>query len=638
MRRFYKRIVIISALLVIAISSLTLTEFKIGQFERGGNGLLGLELGLDLQGGSHLVYQAVDSETGEPIIPRQEQMDSLKQSIERRVNASGLGEPIIQLLGDNRLLIQLPGVRDTKRAKSLIGETAQLNYKERTLNVARKIPGIEPGSLLNVSAIDLNETITDVTTNQSTLSNTSSSPMPANLQPLPGLLLEFSDEGAIAFSNLLTRLETSILPLEGTNDRYPSYLTIQSDNSTEMPLQISYRPLLMNPTTLEWMTSNTAPLINKADSKNSFIINLSVQYASKDTDSIMESFTSEFGGSPDTIQLGEIIGRVDQAIPGGLTGEDMDRAFPGQHQTTNLPIINIVFNDEGARKFGEITTKLANTPDLLVIELDGQELIASRVINPITNGAAYIEGGDFTYERVQDLALLLESGRLPLPINLIQERTVDAILGSDSLKRSLVAGLIGLGLILLFMILYYRMSGVIAAIALIIYATLLLGIFKLLPVTLTLSGIAAAILSIGMAVDANILIFERMKEELRYGRTVPTAINIGFNRAWSAIRDSNISTLITCGVLFWFADTLGASIVKGFAITLAIGVLISMFSAITVTKTILQLLGMGILGKKPMIFTPFSPKSINTFSKVKNPIFFGSEGEIQIFIDSFYVF
>ena len=611
MRRFYKRIAIISALLVIAISSLTLTEFKIGQFERGGNGLLGLELGLDLQGGSHLVYQAVDSETGDPIIPRQEQMDSLKQSIERRVNASGLGEPIIQLLGDNRLLIQLPGVRDTKRAKSLIGETAQLNYKERTLNVARKIPGIEPGSLLNVSAIDLNETITDVTTNQSTLSNTSSSPMPANLQPLPGLLLEFSDEGAIAFSNLLTRLETSILPLEGTNDRYPSYLTIQSDNSTEMPLQISYRPLLMNPTTLEWMTSNTAPLINKADSKNSFIINLSVQYASKDTDSIMESFTSEFGGSPDTIQLGEIIGRVDQAIPGGLTGEDMDRAFPGQHQTTNLPIINIVFNDEGARKFGEITTKLANTPDLLVIELDGQELIASRVINPITNGAAYIEGGDFTYERVQDLALLLESGRLPLPINLIQERTVDAILGSDSLKRSLVAGLIGLGLILLFMILYYRMSGVIAAIALIIYATLLLGIFKLLPVTLTLSGIAAAILSIGMAVDANILIFERMKEELRYGRTVPTAINIGFNRAWSAIRDSNISTLITCGVLFWFADTLGASIVKGFAITLAIGVLISMFSAITVTKTILQLLGMGILGKKPMIFTPFSPKSIN---------------------------
>tara|TARA_B100001750_G_scaffold33155_1_gene23021 strand:- start:4039 stop:5892 length:1854 start_codon:yes stop_codon:yes gene_type:complete len=611
LRRFYKRIAIISALLVIAISSLTLTEFKIGQFERGGNGLLGLELGLDLQGGSHLVYQAVDSETGDPIIPRQEQMDSLKQSIERRVNASGLGEPIIQLLGDNRLLIQLPGVRDTKRAKSLIGETAQLNYKERTLNVARKIPGIEPGSLLNVSAIDLNETITDVTTNQLTLSNTSSSSMPGDLQPLPGLLLEFSDEGANAFSNLLTRLETSILPIEGTNDRYPSYLTIQSDNSTEMPLQISYRPLLMNPTTLEWMTSNTAPLINKADSKNSFIINLSVQYASKDTDSIMESFTSEFGGSPDTIQLGEIIGRVDQAIPGGLTGEDMDRAFPGQHQTTNLPIINIVFNDEGARKFGEITTKLANTPDLLVIELDGQELIASRVINPITNGAAYIEGGDFTYERVQDLALLLESGRLPLPINLIQERTVDAILGSDSLKRSLVAGLIGLGLILLFMILYYRMSGVIAAIALIIYATLLLGIFKLLPVTLTLSGIAAAILSIGMAVDANILIFERMKEELRYGRTVPTAINIGFNRAWSAIRDSNISTLITCGVLFWFADTLGASIVKGFAITLAIGVLISMFSAITVTKTILQLLGMGILGKKPMIFTPFSPKSIN---------------------------
>ena len=611
MRRFYRRIAIISAFLIIAITSLSLTEFKIGQFERGGNGILGLELGLDLQGGSHLVYQAIDSETGEPVIPRQEQMDSLKQSIERRVNASGLGEPIIQLLGENRLLIQLPGVRDTKRAKSLIGETAQLTYKERTLNVARQIPGIEQDTLLSISVINLNETITNVTTNQSTVSNTTSTSMPVNLQPLPGLLLEFTDDGANAFSNLLKRLENSLLPVEGTNDRYPSYLTIQSDNSTEMPLQISYQPLLFNPTTLEWITSNTAPLINKADTKNSFIVNISPQYTSENTASIMESFISEYGGPPKTIQLGEVIGRVDQPIPGGLTGEDMERAFPGQHQTTNLPIINIVFNDTGARKFGEVTTKLANTPDLLVIELDGQELIASRVINPITNGAAYIEGGDFTYQRVQDLALLLESGRLPMPINLIQERTVDAILGSDSLQRSLVAGLIGLALILFFMILYYRMSGLIAAISLIIYAVLLLAIFKLLPVTLTLSGIAAAILSMGMAVDANILIFERMKEELRYGRTVPAAINIGVNRAWPAIRDSNISTLITCGVLFWFADTLGASIVKGFAITLAIGVLISMFSAITVTKTILQITGMGLLGKKPIIFTPFSTKSMN---------------------------
>jgi len=611
LRRFYKRIALIFTLLIIAISSLTLNEIKIGQFERGGNGVLGLELGLDLQGGSHLVYQAIDSETGEPVTPRQEQMDSLKQSIERRVNASGLGEPIIQLLGDNRLLIQLPGIRDTKRAKALIGETAQLTYKERTLNVARKIPGIEQDTLLNVSVINLNETITDVTTNQSTISNTSSSPMPVNLQPIPGLLLEFSDDGSDAFSNLLKRLENSLTPIEGTSDRYPSYLTIQSDNSTEMPLQIPYHLLLMNPTTLEWITSNTAPLINKGDAKNSFIVNVSPQYASKDSDSIMKSFTSEYGGPPNTIQLGEIIGRVDQAIPGGLTGEDMERAFAGQHQSTNMPIINIVFNDTGARKFGEITTKLANTPDLLVIELDGQELIASRVISPITNGAAYIEGSDFTIQRVQDLALLLESGRLPIPINLIQERTVDAILGSDSLQRSLVAGFIGLALILLFMIIYYRMSGVIAAISLIIYSVLLLGIFKLLPVTLTLSGIAAAILSIGMAVDANILIFERMKEELRYGRTVPTAINIGFSRAWTAIRDSNISTLITCGVLFWFADTLGASIVKGFAITLALGVLISMFSAITITKTILQIIGMSMLGKNPMLFTPFSTKSMN---------------------------
>ena len=198
----------------------------------------------------------------------------------------------------------------------------------------------------------------------------------------------------------------------------------------------------------------------------------------------------------------------------------------------------------------------------------------------------------------------MESGRLPIPIKLIKEESVDAILGADSLAKSVVAGLVGLSLVLLFMVLYYRAPGVVAAVALIIYATLVLAIFKITPVTLRLAGIAAAILSIGMAVDANILIFERMKEELRAGRTLLAAINIGFNRAWPAIRDSNVSTLITCAILFWFADTLGAQIVLSFAVTLSIGVAVSLFSAITVSRTLLRLLAASPLGRRLFLFAP----------------------------------
>jgi preprotein translocase subunit SecD len=207
-------------------------------------------------------------------------------------------------------------------------------------------------------------------------------------------------------------------------------------------------------------------------------------------------------------------------------------------------------------------------------------------------------------ERVRDVALLLESGRLPVPIELIQERDVDAILGADSLRKSVIAGLVGLGLVLAFMVLYYRVPGIVASVSLIIYASMVLAIFKLMPITLTLSGIAAVILSIGMAVDANILIFERMKDELRAGRTLLSAINIGFNRAWPAIRDGNVSTLITCAILFWFSDQLGATIVQGFAVALAIGVVASMFSAITISRTFLRVLATTGLMRRLELFVP----------------------------------
>ena len=212
--------------------------------------------------------------------------------------------------------------------------------------------------------------------------------------------------------------------------------------------------------------------------------------------------------------------------------------------------------------------------------------------------------GNFSAERVRTISIQLESGRLPIPIVVVQESSVDATLGAESLRKSLIAGIAGLGLVLLFIVMYYKVPGLVAVMALVMYTVVLLAIFKLVPITLTLAGIAAFILSIGMAVDANVLIFERMKEELRLGRTLASAVEIGFNRAWPSIRDSNTSTLITCLILFWFGQRLGASLVAGFASALSIGVILSMFSAITVSKTILNLLSISPLGNRRSWFTP----------------------------------
>ena len=327
-----------------------------------------------------------------------------------------------------------------------------------------------------------------------------------------------------------------------------------------------------------------------------------------------EEYKSKLGSNP-TVSFSLKPGYIDEDI--GLTGDDLSTAYPSQHQGSGVPIVSIEFGEEGTKTFGDLTTTIYNNDlktgvkEQIAIILDGQELIAPVVNSPITAGTAIIQGPDFTIERVKDLALLLESGRLPVPIELIQERDVDAILGADSLRKSVIAGGVGLLLVLLFMTLYYRIPGLVASLALLIYAGIVLSIFKLIPVTLTLSGVAAAILSIGMAVDANILIFERMKDELRAGRTMLTAINTGFNRAWPAIRDGNVSTLITCGILYWFADTLGATIVQGFAVTLAIGVVISMFSAIVISRTFMRVVALTPISKNLQLFVPSGGKALS---------------------------
>ncbi|HEX2325341.1 MAG TPA: protein translocase subunit SecD, partial [Chloroflexota bacterium] len=248
------------------------------------------------------------------------------------------------------------------------------------------------------------------------------------------------------------------------------------------------------------------------------------------------------------------------------------------------------------RVFGDFTEK--NIGRYLAIVLDGTVLSSPR-INARIDSQGIIEG-QFTLDEAKDVVTKLKYGALPVPMQVIQQREVGATLGADSVRQSITAGAVGLGIVMLFMLIYYRLPGVVADIALLIYALLTFAVFKnpWAPVTLTLAGIAGFILSIGMAVDANILIFERMREELRAGRSLGSAIEAGFNRAWSSIWDSNVSTWITCAILFWF----GTGMIKGFALTLAIGVLVSMFTAITVTRTFLRALVATGVPLSPALF------------------------------------
>lgn len=294
-------------------------------------------------------------------------------------------------------------------------------------------------------------------------------------------------------------------------------------------------------------------------------------------------------------------------IPTDLTGKDLSNATAGLDPQSGQPIIQFDMKSEAVQKFADLTTHINQANDHLVIVLDQQVLFNGTVNSPITDGHGQMQGFQSLSDAKQT-TVLLNAGALPVPINLVAQSNVGATLGTESVQRSIVAGLIGLLIVIIFMISYYRLAGVLASFALIIYTLINISYFKisaifgnggwfvLSPITLSLAGIAGFILSIGMAVDANILIFERMKEEARDGKDLPQALNDGFKRAWNSIRDSNISTLITCLILYTFGYN---PLIKGFAVTLAIGVLFSMFTAITITRTFMQMMLRTKFGQNP---------------------------------------
>jgi preprotein translocase subunit SecD len=280
------------------------------------------------------------------------------------------------------------------------------------------------------------------------------------------------------------------------------------------------------------------------------------------------------------------VSQPDKVFTTIISGDDIDGSKVSVgFDPANRPLVLFGLQGNGPKAFADFTA--SHVGQFMPIVLDKKVISAPTINGPIPNGSGQIEG--MSLAEAQRLALQLKYGALPVSLRPLESRKIAATLGQEAVDKSLIAGAVGLGLVVLFMIVYYRVPGVLASVALLIYSAIAYAVFKLVPVTMTLAGFAGFILSIGMAVDANVLIFARLKDELRSGKTLAAAVEAGFDHAWPSIRDSNMSTLITCAILFWFGSTFGgASIIKGFALTLAIGVIVSLFTAVTVSRTFLR--------------------------------------------------
>lgn len=435
-----------------------------------------LSLGLDLRGGSQLTIQV--QPTADITTISLENLEDTKRVMENRVNGLGVSEPVVQTVGDNKILVQLPGVSDPEQAERVLGGTAQLEFRNQ---------------------------------------------------------------------------------IKDTESQFQEKIFLRNQFRLEQERLRSEEP------------ENTVAITDNAEQLQQIKVEL--------------------------LELFE---------PVGLTGKNLVNAAPQPLQRGGGWEVAIEFDKVGGDKFAELTKNLAGTGRSIGIFLDNT-LISYPVVGPefaengITGGSAVVTG-NFTVESANDLAVQIRGGALPFPVKVVENRTVGATLGRDSIERSIYAGIFGLILVLIFMGIYYRLPGLLADVSLAIYTILTLACYALIGVTLTLPGIAGFILSIGMAVDANVLIFERTREELRSGKTLYRSVESGFYRAFSSILDSNVTTLIACGALAYF----GSGLVRGFAVTLAIGVIVSMFTAVSCSRSLLLITVLGLPGvrQKPELFCP----------------------------------
>jgi protein-export membrane protein SecD len=600
-------------------------------------------LGLDLEGGTHLEYEA-DVSHVDPA-GRAEALNGVRDVVERRVNAIGVSEPLIQTIQAGsawRVIVELAGVKDVSQAIKLIGETPILEFKEVNNVVPRDLTKEEETQIKtqNQKAFDLTQTLLTEAQKSGAdfakLASQSDIAAVSSTQGEIGFLSTHPDYVDIAKAVNDTPAGT-IHPV--VIERAGSYAAVKVEESkptgkTEVKarhLFISYKDSQatgLSTSTKEEALAKITELKKKITPEN--FIELTKQNS-------QEPGAAQAGGELGWFAAGELLPQFDSVIfsqatgtvsdvvesPAGfhlllkegerkqndvrirviefkklvkedilppqgqwkdtkLTGKQLQSAKLEFDSQTRRAQIALQFDDEGSKLFAELTRNNIGKP--IAIFLDGQSLSEPVVQTEIIGGRAVITGS-YSINDAKLLARRLTAGALPVPIKLIAQQTVGPTLGADSLARSLKAGLAGFALVALFMILLYRLPGFVSIVALALYAALLAALFKLIPVTLTLSGIAGFILSLGIAVDANVLVFERLKEEWRTGKDLVDAMEEAFHRAWPSIRDGHMTVLISCAVLYGFSS----SGIRGFALTLAIGTLLSLFTAVVSTRTMMRL-------------------------------------------------
>ena len=605
-------------------------------------------LGLDLLGGAHLVYKANMEDV--PSQDRNDAIEGVRDVIERRVNVFGVSEPIVQTSkqGDEyRVIVELAGVKDVSQAIAMIGETPLLEFKE-TSDEERELTE-EETDLLNEfngkaqakaqelfdkiqSGDDVENVFAEYAKDNKTEGNSVSLGWvtKASHPDVINLIKDSEEKTTNKFETnygyeilrlnekrikvnpfdservekeikashiLICHKESERCESEATRDEaYAKMKEIETDvtveNFEQLAKENSNEPGA-NSTggDLGWFSRGMmvepfedTVFDNQKVGEISYIVETKFGFhlIYKQDERDIEEYTVD-RILVRTLSEKDILGAQGNWKNTELTGKHLERSVVQFDPNDGSPQVSLQFDAEGAELFADITDR--NLDKQVAIFLDNYIISAPTVNAKITGGQAVISGS-FDIREAKQLAQRLNAGALPVKIVLISQKTVGATLGKVSIENSLKAGIIGLLLVALFMIIYYRLPGLVAVVSLIIYGILILAIFKIWPITLSLSGLAGFILSIGMAVDANILIFERLKEELKKGSPLALAIEEGFKRAWPSIRDGNISTLITCFILIQFTT----SIVKGFALTLGLGVIISMFSAVVITRTLLSMI------------------------------------------------
>lgn len=596
-------------------------------------------LGLDLQGGTHLEYVADLSKIPEK--DRQSAMDGVRNVIERRVNQMGVSEPTVLITKSGeqwRLTIELAGVRDINQAIKMIGETPILEFREENPDAGRALTE-EETKALNAE----NEARTKVA--EEALARVQSSAnfdeIARDLQKDRAYVSGAVDTGWLSenatYGGLLDVLQgqsTGIVKNVVDDGNVLAVVDVKEKKS--IGSEVSAAHLL-----IQWKEAERSTATATKEEARASIEKIAKEATSENFDALVRKYSqepgaSETGGDLGWFKKGDMVeafenkafgmetNKISEIIetPFGfhlikktgerpredmratiiavakqqqsdivdnepykrtdLTGKNLQRATLDFDPQTGSAQVSLQFDGEGSKMFSEITRRNIGKP--VAIYLDGTPISIPTVQNEIPSGQAVISG-NFTIQEAKELSQRLQAGALPVAISLVAQQSVGPVLGAESVSASLTAGLYGFLFVILFMIVFYRIPGLMSVLSLSCYAAIVFALFKLIPVTLSMSGIAGFILSIGMAVDANVLIFERLKEELKSGKSMGPAIEDAFTRAWPSIRDGNATTLIVCVVLFLFTS----SLIKGFALTLSIGILASMFSAIVITRVLLKL-------------------------------------------------